>query len=165
MKSFLRLTGWALGLLAAGALHAQTLWPGTTAGMSVEDVKRAFPDAHAPEVENVLPAGRGVQLLELDEAAIAGHTFKVGFFFKEGELAVVTLGEAGEIPVKDFEKFRDILRKHYGLEYSTLNSESLQLTWKVAQTTILLTWTPLQRGIVLLSIAYEAPSPKGRIRL
>lgn len=165
MKLFLRLACWTLGSLLAGSLHAQMLWPGTTAGMSVEDVKRAFPDAHAPEAENVLPAGRGAQLLELSEVSIAGQGFKVGFFFKEEQLTVVTLGAAGEIQVKEFEKFRDILRKNYGQEYSTRNSEELQITWKVAQTVILLTWTPMGRGFALLSIAYEAPLPKGRIPL
>jgi len=165
MKTFLRLTCWTLGLLAACSLHAQTLWPGTTAGMTVEDVKRAFPDVHAPEVENILPAGRGAQLLELDEVAIADHKFKVGFFFKEGRLVVVTLGEVGEIAVKDFEKFRDLLRANYGHEYSMRNGESLQLTWKVAKTVILLTWMPEGHGIASLSIAYEAPVPKEGNRL
>ena len=165
MKPFLRVACWTLGSLAACSLHAQMLWPGTTAGMTVEDVKRVFPDAHAPEDENVLPAGRGTQLLEMDAVTIADHGFKVGFFFKEGQLSVVTLGAAGEIQVKEFEKFRDILRKNYGLEYSTRNSEELQLTWKVAHTVILLTWTPLGHGFAFLSIAYEAPLPKGRIPL
>jgi hypothetical protein len=165
MKPYLRLACWMLGSLAACSLHAQMLWPGTFAGMTVEDVKRVFPDAHAPEAENVLPAGRGTQMLELSEVSIAGQGFKVGFFFKKGQLAVVTLGAAGEIQVKDFEKFRDILRTNYGHEYSMRNSEELQVKWKVAQTTILLTWTPMGHGFATLSIAYEAPLPKGRIPL
>lgn len=165
MKPFLRVVGWTLGSLAACSLHAQMLWPGTTTGMTVEDVKRVFPDAHAPEAENVLPAGRGTQLLELDEVPIAGLGLKAGFFFKEGQLAVVTLGAAGEIQVKEFEKFRDILRANYGHEYSTRNSEALQITWKVAHTVILLSWTPMGHGFALLSITYEAPLPKGTIRL
>jgi len=154
-----------LGALGAGSLHAQTLWPGTTAGMTVEDVKRAFPDARAPETENVLPAGRGTQLLELDSVTIADHGFKVGFFFKGGRLTVVTLGEVGEITVKDFEKFRDLLRANYGHEYSSRNAQSLQLTWMVAKTVILLTWMPEGHGIASLSIAYEAPIPKEGNRL
>jgi hypothetical protein len=165
MRRFLRTACWTLGSLTAGSLHAQTLWPGTTAGMSVEEVKRVFPEAHAPGAENVLAAGRGTELLELDEVAIAGHRFKVGFFFKEGQLVVVTLGEVGEIMVKDYEKFRDLLRKAYGLEYSTRNSESLQLTWKVAQTVIQLTWMPEGHGYASLTIIYEAPIPKETIRL
>jgi len=165
MKPLLRIAGWTLGSLVACSLHAQTLWPGTTAGMTVEEVKKVFPDAHAPEAENVLPAGRGTELLELDETVIAGHQFKVGFFFKEGRLVLVALAEAGEIPVKDFEKFRDLLRTKYGLEYSTRNSQSLQITWKAVQTVILLTWTPHGPGIAILSITYEAPIPKETDRL
>ena len=165
MKIFLRTAGCALGLLLAHALQAQALWPGTSSGMSVEEVQKLFPEAHAPEVESVLPANRGTELLELDQAVIAGYPFRVGFFFKDGQLVMVALADTGEILMKDFEKFRDLLRTKYGLEYSTTSSETLQLTWKAIKTVILLTWVPHGHGLASLSITYEAPIPKETDRL
>jgi hypothetical protein len=165
MKFLLRIAGCTLGLLLAGSLRAQLLWPGTTAGMKVEEVQKMFPEAHAPETESILPAERGTELLELDQVLIADYPFKVGFFFKDGQLVMVALADSGEILMKDFEKFRDLLRAKYGLEYSTTNSETLQLTWKAVKTVILLTWVPHRRELATLSITYEAPIPKETDRL
>ena len=155
----------ALGWLLASSLRAQTLWPGTTAGMTVEEVQRAFPDARAPETPPEPSAVRGEELLELKQAAIAGHTFRVGFFFKAERLTMVALAETGEVPMKEFEKFRALLRAKYGLEYSTTSSEFLELTWRIAQTVIHLTWEPMGRGISTLSLTYEAPVPREPDRL
>jgi hypothetical protein len=154
-----------LGCLLAGALHAQALWPGTTAGMSLEEVRKLFPEAHEADPAAELPAGRGTELLELDQTVIAGHRFTVKFFFKHELLVGVALAETGEIVMKDFEMFRDLLRRKYGLEYSTTSSESIELTWKAVQTVILLKWKPLRPGNATISITYEAPIPKETDRL
>ena len=153
-----------LGALPA-AVRAQMLWPGTEAGMTVDQVQREFPAAHAPENPVELPNERGVQLLELDEAVVAGHTFTVRFFFKERLLSYVALGETGEIPAKEFEKFRILLRGKYGLEYSTLSSEYIQVTWKAVKTVIRLSWAPQGHGVATLIISYEAPIIKETDRL
>ena len=165
MKPTFRIAGWALASLLAGSLPAQTLWPGTAAGMKVEEVQKVFPEAHEPENAAELPAGHGTELLELDQTVIAGHTFRVKFFFHEGQLVHVALSETGEILVKDFEKFRDLLRAKYGLEYSTTSSDSIQLDWKVIRTVIKLKWTPLRGNLATLSITYEAPIPTETDRL
>jgi hypothetical protein len=166
MKMFFRIAGCALGLLlAAGPLQAQLLWPGTTAGMKMEEVQKIFPEAHAPAEPEELPAGRGTELLEMDQVVIADFPFRVGFFFKDGQLVMVALADTGEILMKDFEKFRALLRAKYGLEYSTTSSETLALKWKAVQTVILLTWVPHGHGFASLSITYEAPIPKETDRL
>lgn len=139
------------------SLRAQMLWPGTAAGMTVEEVQRTFPTAHAPDDPATLPNDRGAELLELDETLIAGNTFVVRFFFKERQLMHVALSETGEIPVKEFEKFRTLLRGKYGMEYSTLSSEYIQVTWKAVKTVVLLTWAPQGHGVAKLTISYEAP--------
>lgn len=148
-----------------GPARAQMLWPGTVSGMSVEQVQSIFPAAHAPETPMQLPNDRGESLLQLDETVIAGHAFQVLFFFKGRQLVQVALVETGDIPVKEFEKFRQLLRGKYGLEYSTRSSEYIQVTWKAVQTVILLTWTPQGRGISTLSLTYEAPILKETYRL
>jgi hypothetical protein len=153
-----------LGILPV-SLRAQLLWPGTGSGMSVEEVQRAFPTAHAPATPAELVNDRGVQWLELDQTVIAEHPFRVLFYFKDRLLVQVALVDAGEIPVKEFEKFRELLRGKYGMEYSTRSSEYIQVTWKAVQTTILLTWTPQGHGIAILSISYEAPILKETNRL
>ena len=104
-------------------------------------------------------------MLDLDETVIAGHKFKVKFFFKNEQLVHVALSETGEIPMKEFEKFRGLLRAKYGLENSTTSSESIQLNWQVIHTTLLLKWTPLSRGMATITITYEAPIPKEAERL
>ncbi len=133
--------------------------------MGVEEVHRMYPEAHVPETPGELPAGHGTQLLEIDETVIADHKFKVRFFFNEGQLVHVDLFETAEIPMKEFEKFRDLLRKKYGLEYSSTSSTSLRLDWHAVQTVIRLQWTPVAQGIAILSITYDAPIPKESERL
>lgn len=158
------LLGLLFGLLA-GSLPAQALWPDTRAGLPLEDVRKLFPEAHEADPAAELPAGRGTELLELDQTVIAGHRFTVKFFFKHEQLVAVALTETGEILMKDFEMFRDLLRRKYGLEYSTTSSESIELTWKAVQTVIRLKWKPLRPGNATLSITYEAPIPKETDRL
>ena len=165
MKRPYRLLGCLLGGLLAATLHAQALWPGTAAGMSLEEVRKLFPEAHEADPAAELPAGRGTELLDLDQTVIAGHRFTVRFFFKNELLVAVALVETGEILMKDFEMFRDLLRRKYGLEYSTTSSESIELTWKAVQTVIQLKWQPLRPGSATLSITYEAPIPKETDRL
>lgn len=165
MKTVFRLAAATLGLLLAGSLPAQSLWPETRAGMKLEEVQKLYPEAHAPEEPGELPANHGTELLTLDATEIAGHTFRVRFFFNDGRLVHVDLFETGEIAMKEFEKFRDLLRKKYGLEYSTTSGESIRLDWHVIQTVIRLQWTPVSHGIATLSITYDAPIPKETERL
>ena len=165
MKLVMRSVSLLLGLLLGQGLQAQTLWPGTTAGMAVAEVQKVFPDAREPENAAELPAGRGTELLDLDQTLIAGHRFNVKFFFKEERLVHVALAETAEIPMKEFEKFHGLLRAKYGMEYSMQSSESVGYTWKAVQTTILLKWSPLGHGLATLTITYEAPLPKETERL
>jgi len=154
-----------LSVLAAGTLRAQILWPGSAAGMPVEVVQQAFPDAHPPLTPPELPNGRGTGLLEIDQVVVAAHPFKVQFFFKDRLLAVVALTDTSEIPVKELERFRELLRAKYGQEYSTRSSEFVEITWKAVQTLVKLTWAPVGRDIATLAITYEAPIVKDPLRL
>jgi hypothetical protein len=166
MRPLLQFSALTLGLLLpAGILSAQTLWPGTTAGLSLEEVRKLYPGAHEPEKAIVLPAGRGVELLVLDETEIAGRQFKVEFFFKAERLVHVSLFAIGEINEKEFERFRDLLRAKYNQEYSTTSSETIQVRWNAVQTVILLTWIPVGRENSSMEISYQAPIPKETDRL
>jgi hypothetical protein len=156
------LGGW---LVLAGAARAQMLWPGTVAGQPVEEVQKAFPEAHPPEEPTGLPRGRGIELLQMGQVVIGGQEFTVRFFFKERALVHVSLTAVGVITFKDFEKFRDLLRRKYEMERSTVNSQYLLVTWKVGQTTIELTWTPKRREVAALTITYDAPLPTPGDRL
>ncbi len=167
MKRSLSLASGIAFVLLAGVLHGQTLWPGTTAGMSVGQVQRMLPDAHEPEKAIDLPAGRGTELLDLDSIVIADRKFKVRFFFKQEQLVNVTLVATGEIDEKEFETFRDLLRAKYDREYSTTSGMGIEVKWKAVQTVILLTWAPPghEQGSGTLAISYEAPIPKETDRL
>jgi hypothetical protein len=156
---------FTISLLLAAPLGAQTLWPGTMSGQSVDEVKRLFPEAREPENPTGLSRGRGIELLQIPRTVIGDREFTVHFFFKDGALVQVTLNATGEITFKDFEKFRDLLRHKYDMERSTVNAEYLLVTWKIAQTTIELTWTPKRREIATLAITYEAPIAKPTDRL
>jgi len=165
MNLKIRIAACWLALFFAGSLHAQTLWPGTTAGMSVTEVKNAFPTAHEVEDGVTLPGGRGVELLALDGTEIYGGKFRVEFFFKEGQLTHVSLFAIGDVDEKAFEYFRDRLRAKYNQEYSTTSGEKIQIRWNAVQTIILLTWVPLGRDNSSMEISYEAPIPKETDRL
>ena len=159
------IAGFAAAVLMTGALTAQSLWPGTTAGMSLAEVQKVFPDARESDNAGEPAAGRGTELLALDQTLIAGHRFSVKFFFKAERLVHVALAETGEIPMKEFEKFHGLLRAKYGMEESMQSSESVGYTWKAVQTTIRLKWSPLGHGMATLSLTYEAPIPKETERL
>ncbi len=156
-------------LLTAGSLRAQMLWAGTTAGMSTGQVQQVVPEAVPTNEADALklPGERGVEGLTADGVVVAGHTFRVRFYFKEGQLVHVALTEGGEVPAKEFEKFRSLLRGKYGVEQSTRSSEYIQVTWKVMATTINLKWVPQSRekNPISLSISYESPIIKDTERL
>jgi hypothetical protein len=160
-----RIAAASLGFFLVGPLRAQALWPNTRAGMSVDEVQKLYPEAHEPAEPGELPAAHGTELLELDDTVIAEHHFKVRFFFNEARLVHVDLFETAEMPMKEFERFRDLLRAKYGLEYSTTSSESIRLDWHAIKTVIRLQWTPVARGVATLSITYDAPIPKDNERL
>ena len=165
MRRIFHLAAGLLGLLLAGSLHAQTLWPDTRAGMTVEEVQKLYPEAHEPPTPGELPGAHGTDLLEIAETVIADHKFTVRFFFNDGRLVHVDLFESAEMLMKEFDKFRDLLRAKYGLEYSTTNGESIRLEWHVIKTIIRLQWTPVGREVATLSISYDAPIPKETERL
>lgn len=156
-------------VLSGLPLRAQMLWAGTTAGMSTAQVQQVVPEAGPTNESEALklPGERGVELLTADGVVVAGHTFRVRFYFKEGQLVHVALTEGGEVPSKEFEKFRSLLRGKYGMEQSTRSSEYIQVTWKVMATTINLTWVPQtrQKNPTSLSISYESPIIKDTERL
>ena len=165
MRPFFHFAVTLLALLFSGSLHAQALWPGTIAGMRLEEVQKLFPVAHAPVNAEPLPGSSVVQLLELDNVVIAEHPFQVKFFFNGERLVKVSLTEVGDIPAKEFDKIRDILRAKYGHEDSTTSSESIQLNWKAVQTTLQLKWTPARSDAAVLTLTYQAPIPKETERL
>jgi hypothetical protein len=166
MKRSFTLAAALLGLVLADSLHAQSLWLDTRAGMKVEEVQKLHPEAHEPQEPGELPAGHGKDLLEIDETVVAGHTFRVRFFFNdENQLVHVDLFETGEILLKEFNRLRDLVREKYGMEYSTTNSASIRLDWHVARTVIQLQWAPIRHGVVTISISYDAPIPKETERL
>ena len=90
LLSFLVVCTLALGF--AGALHAQALWPGTIAGMKLEEVQKLFPAAHPPANAEPLPGSSVVQLLELDKVVIAEHAFQVKFFFENSLVLIFPEG-------------------------------------------------------------------------
>ncbi|MDB6126950.1 MAG: hypothetical protein JWM35_846 [Verrucomicrobia bacterium] len=117
-----------------------------------------FQSARAPDEPIGLPHGRGIELLQIPGWPAAGRTFTVHFFFKEKTLVEVALTDTGVIASKDFESLRAALRKRYNLEYSTTNTgEHVIVVWKIALSTISLSWTPQGREIATLAITYEGP--------
>lgn len=166
MRHVLRIIGlFVVSAVVATTLRAQALWPGTNAGMSLEEIQKLFPAAHPPENAEPLPGNSVVLLLELDKVVIADHPFQVTFFFNGERLVKVSLTELGDVQAKDFEKIRDILRAKYGQENSTTSSESIQINWKAVQTAIRLKWTPARSESAVLTLTYEAPIPKESERL
>jgi hypothetical protein len=89
MKSKLLLIA-ALTLCAFSA-QAQSLWGKTKVGMTVEQVKAAYPGAYDPPGDDKLGSG-ALELLVVEGVQLADTKFKARFFFADGKLSNVLLG-------------------------------------------------------------------------
>jgi hypothetical protein len=104
------------------AAEAQVLWQKASYGMTVAQVKQAFPNAIEPSDGGTLYSG-AKELLRERDVEVAGEKFDAGFLFNAGKLEQVTL-KAKErkrfgLMFPTFEQIRILLRARYGRELSS----------------------------------------------
>ncbi len=106
-------------LLAFVASHAtaQSLWEGTTYGMSLQEVKALFPTA-APPGNPVSIEDGSEELLRLRTAKFLGRPFGASFFFRNGRLSQVNISLQGLSSKNDvatvFDTVTSALQAKYG---------------------------------------------------
>ncbi|QTC89812.1 hypothetical protein [Brevundimonas goettingensis] len=83
--------GLVIGLgLMAGAVQAQELWSGATAGMSTREVLRIFPTALAAS-DPVKTTSFGKLLVSIPDQDVFGHRGRAEFYFEADQLNTVRL--------------------------------------------------------------------------
>lgn len=146
-------------LLLAVTSHAQTLWQGTRAGMSLEEVKALFPSTTFEKEKN---------RLVLEKTEILERAFHVYFYFKGDKLNEVALGlKSAEPKLKApdlFKRFTEVLRSKYGSELSKSVTPgsfiAMQSKWLSEGTTIELELTNSINDTVRIGLSYKADIAK-----
>lgn len=149
-------------ITSALSVQAQTLWQGTTFGMSVNDVLRVTPAARKvePGKQDSLHDGAR-ELLRLEGVEIVSQTFRVAFYFKEQKLSQVMLSP---VPRLDswhatsllVDRLAEALRAKYGAELQggESSSRSRSLTWMSGRTNISVTAMDVV-GTPFLTLVYQ----------
>lgn len=151
-------------VLLSTAACAQTLWQGTTYGMSVEQVKAAVPRATAPAEPNQLYGG-AEELLRLAGVELQNKDFLASFYFKDGSLVQVTLSMINKqqfnVAMLVVEGLITTLRAKYGKELSggVKTSEFLKKAdykWLSGRTNIVLVCLAVGDNPATVNIVYQA---------
>lgn len=150
-------------LSSACPVMAQTLWNGTTYGMSPAKVKSIVPNASKPEESPGALSGGSIELLRLSGVEIVGHTFNASFYFKDSKLSQVTLSAAEELPfssrVRTFESLTEALRVKYGKELSSRASggvlPTMEANWQSGKTNISVLLMGMGDSGSLLNVNYQ----------
>lgn len=143
---------------------AQQLWQESVYGMSLDEVRRAFPHAVAGDGAP-LSAGADAarRLLVIEDVRIANHNFRAAFFFQDTGLVQVTVQLSDELAgyqVKGLtETLRTALRSKYGEETSsevgTTPGDHLTAIWMVGQTNISLNYFHFEGVDPFLNVVYQ----------
>jgi hypothetical protein len=117
-------------LVFSSLCFGQTLWQGTTYGMTVEQVRAVIPkvsryDSAKAEKEK-FPDGM-IELLRLENVELVNNLFTARFYFLRGRLAQVMLslkdkGLSSSESLSLFDSLAEILRLKYGKEFKHQNS-------------------------------------------
>jgi hypothetical protein len=162
MRHMFRFALFITALLFSSISSAQTLWTKADYGMTVPQVKAAFPDAVRPVKPSHL--GNGAEAaLSLGDVQIAGSRFRVQFYFLSEKLVQVTLAleDAGKFDsvLRTFEAVEVVLRVKYGpqlkreVQRGMLNQASS--SWMAGRTNVSLFAMSVADHNALLNINYQ----------
>lgn len=171
MRALAMVLAIAAFVSAASCSSAQSLWQGTTYGMSVAQVKAVVPGATQPARPDSLGDG-AAELLHIPELIIANARFRASFFFKAGCLEQVTLsledGHTFYEAMLLFDAVVDLLRSKYGPELSRKDTRDVikasEATWMAGSTNIRLLALDIRSGAVL-NVNYQASMAKDMEKL
>jgi hypothetical protein len=160
-------------LATAHVCAAQTLWNGTTLGMSVDQVRKSVPNVHEPESAPGSLGTGAKELLRLDDVELAGHTFHAAFYFLGRSLSQVSLvldnppSLHGAMLI--FDSITDALRAKYGHELSKDTHPGLlaftEAHWLSGRTNITLMASGVADNPAILNIIYQVRIAKDADKL
>ncbi len=149
------LVAWIGLCFAPTALNAQTLWQNTTAGMTVQQVRAAQPEATTVAHPDQLYNGATCEL-KLKNYSVAANTYDVCFYFKDLRLIQVTLGFLGEPTRANYDDLVLLLTAKYGPPlHETPDSIGRSAYWILpGGANVALTYID-ERSIPLININYQ----------
>lgn len=150
--------------LSAFTAQAQSLWGTTSVGMTVDQVKTAYPDAVAPAEPGTLKSG-AKELLQKAGIEIGGRDFTAEFFFDPaGALQQVTLRPTKSPTRAEGMSIIDTLKEGLNAKYGAPNSSSgvpgglgniQQWTWLADKTNVTLAYIQIGGGEPTIRVAYQ----------
>ncbi len=154
----------AVFLSLALPAQAQELWGGTQAGMSVEDVKKIFPNA-VPPSSPVTSSPTTEVLLTIPSVEFAAESYRVAFFFRDKKLDKVALNYLGKqsfenlLPV--YNAALEVLRRRHGREISHRSDRSITIkneehTWFSDGRAVQMNMTSFAEADAVFAIRYQA---------
>lgn len=111
----------AVAIVATAPATAPVIWQNLALGMSVEEARRAQPNAVTPPDRPTLMGG-DVCLLQLPKMEISASEYRVCVFFKDGGLSQFSLNALGSPTEPQFRSIIVGLRAKYGTELSLVSS-------------------------------------------
>lgn len=150
-----------LTLFQASA-YGQAFWGGTEYGMSVEQVKRLYPQVVVPEKPKKLENGSS-ELLRLVGLDIGHEKFDAHFLFKDMKLSQVTLALKNRrnftTSLLIFDNFADAFRSKFGkeikLDVNRGNVSSADAIWMTGRTNIQIYVIGVGDGPSVFNINYQ----------
>lgn len=127
-------------------IYGPYLWKTTRCGMSVNSIKKIYPEAVVPDFPESLSGG-AKELLRIPHYEINNEDFSIEFYFKNKKLKSVYLVHNKELRIEElersFQKFLLILSSHYGDDYQynvsgNIFGKNEDATWKIDDTTLCL---------------------------
>lgn len=151
-------------MLCAFSAHAQSLWGKTTFGMSMEEVRNAYPEAKEDPSPESLKSG-AKSLLTMSGIEIAGRDYTADFYFDQSsQLQQVMLMPTVKLTAAEGKAAIDMLKEglnsKYGQPSSTTGSPgglaSIQSwTWMSGKSNITLTYIQIGRNEPTVTLVYQ----------
>jgi hypothetical protein len=135
--------------------NVSTLWQTTEKGMSVDQVKKLFPNVVVPSKPTAYRGGAAQERLRLEYQKIARESFDVSFIFDKDGLEQVNLEYKGRVSKVIFEKMEETLTVKYGSPISTKKTDMVGVTER--------TWISDKTNIVLIMASGDLFTPFLRI--
>ena len=149
--------------LLCTSASAQLLWQGAHAGMTVEQVRSAVPDAKLTADSHQTILDGSVELLRIEEVPINDQNFAASFYFRQSGLRQVSLSLTNQpwpAIESSFQNLLVLLRLKYGPETrhdQIVGGErkTLEARWNTGGTTVSMTAWRFKHANSDLFIAYR----------
>lgn len=162
MNKFIRVALAAIAFVATSIAQGQTLWTTAQYGITVEQVRAAFPKAVAASEPSKIHHG-GLGLLTMPGIQLGSNNFRVTFYFRADHLEEVWLSLDETVSfdraIVVFSSVEELLRAKYGTELQRKISHgsynSADESWLAGPTDIHLYAGGVSGSSAVLNIVYS----------